>query len=360
VQGHFRVRTLAIKVLFSAAFLTVLFLYVRRSDLVATFRRIDPLFFALSLLLAFVLVPLNSLKWKVLLRQHGDMIGLMSLMRMYLIGYFFSNLLPSRIGGDVVRSYYVGRRIDNQSQAAVSVFAERFSGFILLLPLVILAPLMVPRLYTHVCVVLPACAALLLLPFVVWMCKVRTSLNLLDRAACGVFSLMRSVGMSVGLSASASVTNRLERLHSAVFKSLESFQEKLVAMGDYLRSDRRQLLVVAGLTVLFYIVALFNVYVSFRAFGVEPDLLEMSAVVPSIMIVSMLPVAVLGNLGFTEGVYVAFFGLIGVNSAVALAMGLLLRIKLLVLGGVGFLFYLSYRHRDGDIAGSSRLAAEKP
>lgn len=67
----------------------------------------------------------------------------------------------------------------------------------------------------------------------------------------------------------------------------------------------------------------------------------------------------LGNLGFFESVFVVYFLLIGVSGAETLAMGLLLRMKLLIIGGIGYLVYLSYSHAEhGDIEEELKQAGE--
>jgi uncharacterized membrane protein YbhN (UPF0104 family) len=52
--------------------------------------------------------------------------------------------------------------------------------------------------------------------------------------------------------------------------------------------------------------------------------------------VAMIPIT-LGNLGIAEGSYVYFFGLLGMSSELTLAMGLLLRLKIIMLGAIGML-----------------------
>lgn len=283
----------------------------------------------------------------------------MFMLRSYLIGYFFTNLMPSNVGGDVVRSYYIGRHIGSQSHAAVSVFIERFSGILLLLVLAILAPLMKPELYKHLIVFLPACGAFILLLIITWIWKVQEPLKVTDKIARAIFSLIRKTNYTLRLNACNKLVDKMEHLYGKVFVQAERFHEKLVSSVRYLSSNRISLLNVVLLTIFFYFMTWVNVYVAFRAFGVRIDFIEMSAVIPTSMLMSMIPVTLLGNLGFTESVYIAFFSLIAVSSSATLFMALLLRLKLLVIGIVGFFFYLMYRHKKLDIAELERLSGEK-
>jgi len=82
--------------------------------------------------------------------------------------------------------------------------------------------------------------------------------------------------------------------------------------------------------------------------------------VPTIMFTAHLPVGLLGNLGFFESVFVFYFLLIGVNGAQTLAMGLLLRLKMLTIGAIGFVVYLMYRHhRSNELKELEEFAATK-
>jgi len=64
------------------------------------------------------------------------------------------------------------------------------------------------------------------------------------------------------------------------------------------------------------------------------------------MLVAHLPVTLLGNLGYFESVFVFYGLLIGVGGAESLAMGLLLRVKTLTMGVIGFGVYLLYKQRN--------------
>ncbi|MBI4091297.1 flippase-like domain-containing protein, partial [candidate division WWE3 bacterium] len=54
------------------------------------------------------------------------------LFRLYFIGSFFNNFLPTSIGGDVFKAYKLGKYINDNSRAIASTFMERFSGVVAL------------------------------------------------------------------------------------------------------------------------------------------------------------------------------------------------------------------------------------
>lgn len=329
-----RRRTLSrvVKGLVSLAFFLVLFRFVRATDFAAMVRRIDPLFFLLSLAIVPVMIGTSCLKWKLLLDLQGHRAGFWFLMRCYLVGYYFSNLLPSNVGGDVVRSWYAGRRIGSQGHAAVSVFLERFIGILLLLALVVVAPLLRPGLYRLPTIWVPAIGAVGLLLLFAGMLALRDPLG-------RGFGLLHRLAARLGSPA-------VERLAAKLHGRAVTFGAKLADGVRGLRRDPGALLAVAGLTVLFYALAGVNVWLAFRTFRAEPSLLEVASVLPTSMTVAMVPVT-LGSLGIAEGSYVYFYGLLGMAPAASLAMALLLRFKMILAGTVGFLFHLAHRHEEG-------------
>lgn len=80
-----------------------------------------PLVFGLITLSVLV----SALKWGILLRAQNNRVGFGSLFRIYLIGLFFNNFLPSSIGGDGIRIVLAGKYCDRTASATASVVMER-------------------------------------------------------------------------------------------------------------------------------------------------------------------------------------------------------------------------------------------
>lgn len=304
------------KTVFSAAFIAFLFWYVGHQDLGETFRQVDARYLALCLLLSPVMVGASAWKWWVILRREGHPLPLGALYRHYLVGYFFSNFLPSNVGGDVVRSYRAGVQAGDQHAAAASVVVERLTGLLALLLLVVALPLMRLDLIGHPALWAPAAAAgagfLVIVGAGLWL----GGRNWRSPAAAGSVSGWRGT------------------LTAACAK----FAARSALALSALRRDSGYRLRILALTLLFYALALLNVWLAFRAFGVQPAWRDLAALLPAAMFVAMMPVA-LGSLGLAEGSYVFYFGLVGIPPAATLAMALLLRLKILVLGAAGAVVY---------------------
>ncbi|MHB8788731.1 MAG: lysylphosphatidylglycerol synthase transmembrane domain-containing protein [Desulfobulbaceae bacterium] len=337
--------TFLVKTVISVVFFAVLVSFVRGNELLARLDQVDWFYFSLSFLLVPVMLSTSCLKWKTVLDVREPKIPFFTLIRIYLIGYFFSNLLPSNVGGDVVRSFYTGRLINSQTYAAVSVFVERFSGILFLILLVIFAPLLQHRLYGTPYVYVPAAAAGALLLVIGWVWTVRDPLRLPAALSNMLFAGLKKYGERSGVPALLKIVLYGERISLALFRKLTLFHGELSRAVAVIRKDRVLLVKIIALTVFFYFLTWLNVYVSFLAFGVHPDFLAVCAVVPVIMFVGHLPVTLLGNLGFFESVFVFYFLLVDISPAGTLAMGLLLRLKMMSLGAVGYLVYLLYKYR---------------
>lgn len=352
-------KTLAIRAALSLAFFVVLFRAVERAEFARVVRQMDPLYVALAFGLTVVMIGSSCLKWKVILDQMGHRIPFGFLMRTYMVGYYFSALLPSNVGGDVVRSYYIGCRIRDQARSAISIFIERFSGVLFLLVLVIVAPLWGRGLYARPAFVLPAVSAALLLAAVAWIGTFRHPFKLPDRLARAVLRALRTALSRIGAAWGPRALDAAERLYDKVVFRAERFHGKLIRAVASLGTDRAALMRVLLLTFWYYALTWVNIYLAFRVFGVRPPFWRTAAIVPTAMFVATLPVTLLGNLGFTEGVYVFFFSLTGMSQAAVLAMSLFMRLKFLVTGTVGYLFYLTYPHARGEVEQLRRAAEEE-
>jgi glycosyltransferase 2 family protein len=334
---------IVVKLLVSVVFFGVLLSFVKTNELMAVFARVNWLYLSVAILLSPCMVLASCAKWKLILDLKGEKVSFWQLLKIYLIGYFFSNILPSTVGGDVVRFYYAGRLIGNQPFAAVSVFFERFSGIVLLFFLVAVAPLFYPSLYRNPQIWLPASAGLIFGLVTIWIWLAKNPFSLPNRLSGWLFGAIKQAGQGRGRGIIVRSAALFEKFYEKVIARLKKLHEELQVAVAAVRHDSAFLRRLIGLTVLFYLLTWANVYFSFKAFNVEVSFLAVCAIVPAVMLVAHIPVTLLGNLGYFESVFVFYFLLVGVGGAESLAMGLLLRAKMLAMGALGFISYLAYR-----------------
>ncbi len=321
-----------IKALVSVAFFAFLFHFVNARQLAQTLKDMDGLYFSLSILLAVLMIFSSCLKWKISVKLTGGNVKFRRLCSIYLIGYYFSNLLPSNIGGDVVRSYYLGRTVESQSQAAASVFIERVSGMLFLLLLTATVPILRKGGYASPYLAFPALGAAALLFLFTILVFIPRPVDRLQKIATAILRWLH-----------IPADCWLDRLTTSITNAIRRVYEKIANAVKTAHHDKRTILQIVLLTMWFYALTWVNVYWAFRTFGAYPTFIEIASVTPAIMVVSMIPVS-LGSLGLAEGAYVLYFSMIGMEPSDALAVGLFMRFKVLLVGIVGSWFYLIHKH----------------
>jgi len=82
---------------------------------------------------------ISARRWQIITRALGFNQTMGQLTRLYFIGTYFSMLMPTSVGGDVVRAWYLDNRSGRRLKAFLSVFLDRLSGLMVLLAIGCLA-----------------------------------------------------------------------------------------------------------------------------------------------------------------------------------------------------------------------------
>jgi glycosyltransferase 2 family protein len=100
------------------------------------------------LLAALVLMILSQLasakRWQLFARKLNFERPVRQLFAYYLIGMFFNLVLPTSVGGDVVRAWYLDGGTGRRLAAFAAVFLDRFNGLLVLIALACLATVLSP------------------------------------------------------------------------------------------------------------------------------------------------------------------------------------------------------------------------
>lgn len=99
-------------------------------NLAKTFLGIDLRVFVLALGIFILGQVIIGLRWWLLLRSQAVFIPFWPAVRLHFLGLFYNNFMPSSIGGDLVRAWYVTRHTDKRFEAALSVFIDRVIGLL--------------------------------------------------------------------------------------------------------------------------------------------------------------------------------------------------------------------------------------
>jgi uncharacterized protein (TIRG00374 family) len=254
----------------------------------------DPwtLLLALGAYLASVVVV--AYRWRVLLVARKVPISLGRATALYFIGNFFSNFLPTSIGGDAVRAYSAGVDTGSRIDAFASVFIERFVGLFAIVILALLGFFLIALHLEHTYIV-PATG--ILFAGMLGMFPVLFSRWWVDRLK----RLFHRVTVF-------DIGRRAARLHEILYR----YGENRGALGgNFLLSILYQ-----GLIVVM------NIFAA-QALHIPVPPVYFVVFVPAIGIISMFPFSI-NALGFREGGYIFLFDRIGHSSSEALALSLTL------------------------------------
>jgi uncharacterized protein (TIRG00374 family) len=86
---------------------------------------------ALALAASLANIPLEALRWNILLRAQGVDLRLWRTMRVLATSVFFANFLPGAAGGDLVRAVYIYKAAPGKRTAAMlSILIDRLIGLV--------------------------------------------------------------------------------------------------------------------------------------------------------------------------------------------------------------------------------------
>jgi uncharacterized protein (TIRG00374 family) len=250
--------------------------------------------------LSIALVLVSVLKWGLFLERLGIIASVPHLFRLYLVGYFVNLIMPSALGGDVVRSLYVGKDVD-RVRAMSATLLERYTGFIAMVSMAFVAVW---------------CA-----PAVSWEITVAT-------IVLGVSALGLTVALLTGTLVRVSELFGVpSKLHGKLLRMQEGFSWGL--------SDRRLVARAGLLSLAFHLLTIVNTAAVAYAVGWEEvPWGDLFVVVPLILLIGAIPLSPQG-LGIQEGAFLYFLHAVGATTGQALAVALVLRAKSYVLALCG-------------------------
>jgi uncharacterized membrane protein YbhN (UPF0104 family) len=237
----------------------------------------------------------SSLRWQLLARPLGFEQPLGHFLGYYFIGMFFNLMLPTSVGGDVVRACYLDEGSGRKLAAFVSVFVDRCSGLLVLLALAAGAVLFCP-------LALPAWVA-----WSVWL-----TLAVLLAAGGGVWWYCLTQNREGGADiAGSTVPGRFQVLQSAI----RSLQAALHSNpGLLLTTTLLSVGVQAANVVLVWLVGL--------AIAAPVPASYWWIVVPMVSLMQVVLPSLNGH-GVREGGLILFLNEVGVSPSMALSLGFL-------------------------------------
>ena len=288
--------SLALRIGVSLAMLAVLIWRVPSFDASAVVPEMtvrSAIWLTVAALLTLGGLVLSALRWQRVLEVLGLHAGLRRLLSHYLAGQFVSNVLPTTIGGDVLRVARLSRETGESPRTFASVVLERLTGW-LVLPIISVFGFLVNPPLQH--------------------------LGTATRVAVGLaFATLLALGILLYAVADQRIGGRF-----AARDGWRRFAGAVHLGLDQLRRDPRAAANVIVVGFAYQIVLVLAAVAAAQALGVRPaGLTALLAFFPAVAIAQVLPIGISG-LGIREGAFVLFLGPLGVASEEAIALGLLL------------------------------------
>lgn len=288
-----------LKILLAVVLMVALGLSVDFSELRAHFAHLHWPLAALALLIILLEMPANASKWFWSLRLHDQHYAWRYLFRIGCMGYFFSNFLPSGIGGDVYRVYRTWPSQGDKSVAVSAVVVERLIG---------LAVMLVNGAFG--------------------------ALFLLDHAVARSYALLAAVGIGTG-GLALPVLLFLQR-RGVLSKRVPRLALIETTLRRILR-PRAEWLALLVASACFQILAAGAVLLCFEAVGAPIDVPAALLITAAAGIAAVLPISISG-LGVVEGSVAGMAVALGASYEGGVAAALLLRVLALLVSAVCGLF----------------------
>ncbi len=290
----------------------LIFLYFRLKDPAALWESITKAtgwMLLLGALMYTLAVALSGIKWGILLQAVGIPVSVRRLLEYQWLAEFFNNFLPAQVGGDVMRGFALASDTQRRADSAASVLIDRFIGLTIFMIASAFASSGMflfgrpdgaqfvgdQKLYMQI-IVLGSVAASILL-----VCVITALLSHRLKDFAGRVLAMLPFG-----------------------SKLKPIWDKLAEAFDTYKSHPRALLLTATSSAGIVILTSINIWLISQAISPKSiSLVEVLAVNPIIVFVLLaLPLSP-GGLGIRQSVFSFTYGLIGANTDVGFAVGLL-------------------------------------
>jgi hypothetical protein len=280
----------------------------RLSSLSPTWDRRAAFWIAGALAVTLLGIVLSAVRWHQVASALGLRPKMRALVSHYLAGQFVSNFLPSTIGGDVLRVSRLSAASGGEGpRSFASVVLERLTGW-LVLPVITLAGLAInPGLFE-------------------FGSSTRIALILAIGPLVGLFTIL-ALALHPKVGGRLADRDGWQRFLGAVHYGL-----------DQLRHNPHAMIVVIAVGFAYQLSVVVAAIMATEAIGLGVGPTAIIAFMPAVAIAQVLPIS-FGGLGVREGAFVLFLHPLGVPTAEAITLGLLvyaLNLTVSLLGAPAF------------------------
>lgn len=296
----------------AVSFILLMFLFKKAdiSNAWEIMRSMNPWIFISVLFLHMFSQLVSTYRWYLFLPSAGINIPFLRLISLYYIGMFFNIFLPTAVGGDVVKSYYLYKFSGRGGNSLASVFLDRFTGFFALVTIASVSLIFgygyVKNTYVPLFIIILA-GAFFTSALVLWNEGMhRWALVIIGKV--GIFS----------------INEKIESLYQSVMLYKNEPSVLLKAFGISF--------VIQALSItIFYLIS--------RGFGMDVPMGYFYLFIPIAVSISMIPIS-LSGLGLREGAFVYLFTKVGATDAHAISISLAGFAVMVLFGLIGGIEYV--------------------
>ncbi len=314
MKGLRGIARFSIRAVVSALLLIWLFSRIDAKRVLHSFSLIPFEAWALAFFLYISSQVISSLRWYVIVKTLGFKRSFLTILKYYFVGMYFNLFLPTAIGGDVLKVFFLARGGESKLRAGYSIFSDRVFGF---WAMFILGGI--------TCLIHPG-----LLPGK-WQ-----------------FLLVAIFFSSTFLAIFAPVLRRiLKVLSRGLVKKSELFKaifEKIEALLIFWKHPAI-LFKALFLSITLQLCGMYGAYLLGKGLLIPLDFDYYLAVIPLISVLTIIPISVSG-IGLREGGFAFFFGIrnVPMEKAITLSLGVFaIQALSALLGGI---FYILGAHKE--------------
>lgn len=290
--------------------------------------------FAVAISLFIITNIIIGLRWNILLRAQAIKIPWSAAVKLYFLGLFYNNFLPSSVGGDFVRAWYVTRHTDKRLEAALSVFIDRVIGLTCLLIMAILCYWFFPVPMENQQVNL----------------EIDTNINvskyLSEYQGVILGTLIAFIAIFLVLLSNSKSRSFLKKACLFVYApGLKVVTTAFKAVRLYCTKPWVLILTMV-LTVIAQSNFIIGLWLIGKGLGIEMEMKYYFVFFPISWVIGALPISI-GGLGIVEGGLKTMFAWIGVSGGVVLALVLCHRMIVMVGSLPGMVIHMTGAHLPG-------------
>ncbi|MEO0091541.1 MAG: lysylphosphatidylglycerol synthase transmembrane domain-containing protein [candidate division WOR-3 bacterium] len=299
----------------------LLFYLIRKvniKDAYEIMKQVNIVYYLFSVFLCFIFLVLSNWRWKILLDARNLKFSFGYLLKVYFASWFFNNILPTAIGGDIIRIAYTIQKDSETgrhrtSPALAAAFVDRFIGFIGIFFFASLAS------------------------GVLFLAKMGSNRYLLLELVGFIFLMLVLLAM---------FSDKVHRIFSQIFSRIkvlrlgERFEHAYQEIKEYRQIKDKlvwsfllSLLVQGTIAMVWWLIGL--------GISVKKSILYYFLYIPAIGVITMIPISV-GGLGIRENSFVymfhTFVGVAKEKATAISALFLVINLMFAFIGGVVFLF----------------------